>query len=210
MSGIEITVTGECLCCLSEDRSTAYGVHEILRRDHSLINRCSPPGKTGLDQCILVSGATIIHSKTSASFRDTKGILFWAGLPLLHSMKSPEVILEVGTPRNREQPSWEGRTKPTVESVPFPHEQRALFFLQPENHPGNCWSFPGSQGHVFIKLPKAVFPRAVTLEHISARVSPGENISSAPKDFAVYVSASSRVGGVVKSISKHGRVAAGR
>ncbi|XP_067173435.1 SUN domain-containing protein 3-like [Apteryx mantelli] len=96
------------------------------------------------------SGATIVHSKTSASFRNTKGILYWAGLPLLHSMKSPEVLLE------------------------------------PANQPGNCWSFAGSQGHVFIKLPKAIFPRAVTLEHISVRVSPGENISSAPKDFAVY------------------------
>ncbi|XP_062424475.1 SUN domain-containing protein 3-like [Rhea pennata] len=96
------------------------------------------------------SGATVIHSKTSASFRNTRGILSWAGLPLLHAMKSPEVILE------------------------------------PENHPGNCWSFPGSQGHVFIRLPKAIFPRAVTLEHISMRVSPGENISSAPRDFAVY------------------------
>nr|XP_009682821.1 PREDICTED: uncharacterized protein LOC104150330 [Struthio camelus australis] len=96
------------------------------------------------------SGATVMHSKTSGSLRNTRGRLFWAGLPLLHSMKSPEVILE------------------------------------PENHAGNCWSFPGSQGHVVIKLPRAIFPQAVTLEHISVRVSPGENISSAPRDFAVY------------------------
>ncbi|KGL77027.1 SUN domain-containing protein 3, partial [Tinamus guttatus] len=96
------------------------------------------------------SGAAIIHSKTSASFFNTKGILFWSGLPLLHFMKSPDVILET------------------------------------ENQPGNCWSFSGSQGHVFIKLSKAISPHAVTLEHIAVRVSPRGDISSAPKDFAVY------------------------
>ncbi|XP_062424476.1 SUN domain-containing protein 3-like [Rhea pennata] len=89
-------------------------------------------------------------AKAQTQGPSTRGILFWAGLPLLHAMKSPEVILE------------------------------------PKNHPGNCWSFPGSQGHVFIRLPKAIFPHAVTLEHISVRASPGENISSAPRDFAVY------------------------
>ncbi|XP_010212625.1 PREDICTED: SUN domain-containing protein 3-like [Tinamus guttatus] len=55
-----------------------------------------------------------------------------------------------------------------------------------ENQPGNCWSFSGSQGHVFIKLSKAISPHAVTLEHIAVRVSPRGDISSAPKDFAVY------------------------
>ncbi|KAK2512892.1 hypothetical protein Q9966_016287 [Columba livia] len=56
----------------------------------------------------------------------------------------------------------------------------------PDNHPGNCWPFPGSQGHVFIKLSMPVIPRAVTMAHVSGTAFHGESISGAPKDFAVY------------------------
>ncbi|KAK2510700.1 hypothetical protein Q9233_017506 [Columba guinea] len=58
--------------------------------------------------------------------------------------------------------------------------------LEPDNHPGNCWPFPGSQGHVFIKLSMLVIPRAVTMAHVSGTAFHGESISGAPKDFAVY------------------------
>uniref|UniRef100_A0A8D0BSF9 Sad1 and UNC84 domain containing 3 n=1 Tax=Salvator merianae TaxID=96440 RepID=A0A8D0BSF9_SALMN len=60
--------------------------------------------------------------------------------------------------------------------------------LQPNYHPGNCWSFPGNQGEAVIKLAKKIIPRSVTLEHISKKISPTGEISSVPKDFAVYVS----------------------
>ncbi|KAK2515346.1 hypothetical protein Q9966_015419 [Columba livia] len=56
----------------------------------------------------------------------------------------------------------------------------------PDNHPGNCWPFPGSQGHVLIKLSMPVIPRAVTMAHVSGTAFHGESISGAPKDFAVY------------------------
>ncbi|KAK2513213.1 hypothetical protein Q9966_016210 [Columba livia] len=55
-----------------------------------------------------------------------------------------------------------------------------------ESHPGNCWPFPGSQGHVFIKLSMPVIPRAVTMDHVSETAFHGESTSGAPKDFAVY------------------------
>ncbi|KAK2511123.1 hypothetical protein Q9233_017175, partial [Columba guinea] len=58
--------------------------------------------------------------------------------------------------------------------------------LEPDNHPGNCWPFPGSQGHVFIKLSMLVIPRAITMAHVSGTAFHGESISRAPKDFAVY------------------------
>ncbi|XP_075413426.1 SUN domain-containing protein 3 [Tenrec ecaudatus] len=58
--------------------------------------------------------------------------------------------------------------------------------LQPDVHPGKCWAFPGSQGHTLIKLARRIVPTAVTVEHISLRVSPSGNISSAPKEFAIY------------------------
>jgi len=59
--------------------------------------------------------------------------------------------------------------------------------FQPDVHPGKCWAFPGSQGHALIKLARKIIPTAVTMEHISEKVSPSGNISSAPKEFSVYV-----------------------
>ncbi|KAK1207572.1 SUN3 protein, partial [Pygoscelis papua] len=74
--------------------------------------------------------------------------------------------------------------------------ERIFFFsFQPENHPGNCWPFPESQGHVFIKLSVPIIPRAVTMDHVSGTMFHGDRFSRAPKDFAVYVSDFSRVGG---------------
>ncbi|KAK2511245.1 hypothetical protein Q9233_017118 [Columba guinea] len=58
--------------------------------------------------------------------------------------------------------------------------------LEPDNHPGNCWPFPGSQGHIFIKLSVPVVPRAITMAHVLGTAFHGESISGAPKDFAVY------------------------
>ncbi|XP_016053790.1 PREDICTED: SUN domain-containing protein 3 [Miniopterus natalensis] len=58
--------------------------------------------------------------------------------------------------------------------------------LQPDVHPGRCWAFPGSQGHALIKLVGKIIPTAVTMEHISEKVSPSGSISSAPKEFSVH------------------------
>ncbi|KAF1462019.1 SUN domain-containing protein 3, partial [Pygoscelis antarcticus] len=102
------------------------------------------------DYALKSSGAAVIHSRTSPSFRNTKGKVFLYSLPVLDYVRSPDLLLE------------------------------------PENHPGNCWPFPGSQGHVFIKLPVPIIPRAVTMDHVSGTTFHGESISTAPKDFAVY------------------------
>ncbi|KYO35174.1 SUN domain-containing protein 3 isoform C [Alligator mississippiensis] len=58
--------------------------------------------------------------------------------------------------------------------------------LQPDVSPGSCWAFPGSQGQVVIKLPEKIQPTAVTIQHISKAISPSGEVTSAPKDFAVY------------------------
>ncbi|XP_075580912.1 SUN domain-containing protein 3-like [Pelecanus crispus] len=57
--------------------------------------------------------------------------------------------------------------------------------LQPRIAPGNCWAFQGSRGHVVIRLPEQIWPKAFTIWHISEAVSPSGEVSSAPKDFAV-------------------------
>ncbi|XP_075383755.1 SUN domain-containing protein 1 isoform X3 [Tenrec ecaudatus] len=58
--------------------------------------------------------------------------------------------------------------------------------IQPDIHPGNCWAFRGAQGYLVVRLSMAVHPTAFTLEHIPKALSPTGNITSAPKDFAVY------------------------
>ncbi|NXP47180.1 SUN3 protein, partial [Heliornis fulica] len=58
--------------------------------------------------------------------------------------------------------------------------------LEPENHPGNCWAFRGSQGHVLIQLSQPIIPRAVTMDHVSGSGFYKDSISRAPRNFAVY------------------------
>ncbi|XP_032183630.1 SUN domain-containing protein 1 isoform X6 [Mustela erminea] len=58
--------------------------------------------------------------------------------------------------------------------------------IQPDIHPGNCWAFRGSQGYLVVRLSMKIRPTTFTLEHIPKTLSPTGNITSAPKDFAVY------------------------
>ncbi|XP_075458293.1 SUN domain-containing protein 3-like isoform X1 [Ascaphus truei] len=58
--------------------------------------------------------------------------------------------------------------------------------LQPNVHPGNCWAFPGREGHALIRLSGKIIPAAVTIQHVAKAISPTKDFSSAPQDFAVY------------------------
>ncbi|KAK2512895.1 hypothetical protein Q9966_016290 [Columba livia] len=96
-----------------------------------------------------------------------------AGAAVIHSRTSPSL-------RN-------AKAKLFFYSLPLMDYMRSPeLILETENFPGNCWPFPGSQGHVFIKLSVPVIPRAVTMDHVSGTAFHGESISGAPKDFAVY------------------------
>ncbi|XP_036720220.1 SUN domain-containing protein 3 [Balaenoptera musculus] len=92
-------------------------------------------------------------------------------------------VLEAGTSEsyknNKAKLYWHGIGFLNYEMPPD-------IILQPDVHPGKCWAFPGSQGHALIKLARKIIPTAVTMEHISEKVSPSGNISSAPKEFSVY------------------------
>lgn len=57
--------------------------------------------------------------------------------------------------------------------------------IQPEMHPGSCWAFQGSKGHLVIELSANITPTAFTLEHIPKSIAPEGKIDSAPKDFTV-------------------------
>ncbi|XP_075578229.1 SUN domain-containing protein 3 [Pelecanus crispus] len=126
---------------------TGWAVQEIINQVLKKLEENQVPMP---DYALKSSGAAVVHSRTSPSFRTTKGKVFFYSLPVLDHMRSPELILE------------------------------------PENHPGNCWPFPGSQGHVFVKLSEPIIPRAVTMDHVSGTAFHGDSISRAPKDFAVY------------------------
>ncbi|GAB5568389.1 SUN domain-containing protein 3 isoform X1 [Prionailurus iriomotensis] len=92
-------------------------------------------------------------------------------------------VIESGTSEsyknNKAKLYWHGIGFLTYEMPPD-------VILQPDVHPGKCWAFPGSQGHALIQLARKITPTAVTMEHISQKVSPSGNISSAPKEFSVY------------------------
>ncbi|NXG01538.1 SUN1 protein, partial [Sakesphorus luctuosus] len=56
----------------------------------------------------------------------------------------------------------------------------------PDMYPGNCWAFKGSQGYLVVRLSMKIYPTAFTVEHIPKTLSPTGNITSAPRNFAVY------------------------
>ncbi|XP_055984260.1 SUN domain-containing protein 1 isoform X3 [Sorex fumeus] len=66
------------------------------------------------------------------------------------------------------------------------YSQSPRVVIQPDIYPGNCWAFRGSQGYLVVRLSMTIHPTAFTLEHIPKTLSPTGNITSAPKDFAVY------------------------
>lgn len=54
--------------------------------------------------------------------------------------------------------------------------------------PGDCWAFAGQHGQLVIALSHQIKLSHVTLGHISKSVSPTGTISSAPKEFSIFVS----------------------
>ncbi len=59
--------------------------------------------------------------------------------------------------------------------------------IQGSIQPGNCWSFKGSKGDIFIKLAAKITPQSFSLEHIPKELSLTGTIDSAPQNFTVYV-----------------------
>ncbi|KAK9881284.1 hypothetical protein WA026_015406 [Henosepilachna vigintioctopunctata] len=58
--------------------------------------------------------------------------------------------------------------------------------IQANTGPGECWAFKGYRGAVLIKLLGKVRINAISLEHISKKISPTGRIDTAPRDFSVY------------------------
>lgn len=54
--------------------------------------------------------------------------------------------------------------------------------------PGDCWAFAGQHGQLVIALSHQIKLSHVTLGHISKSFSPTGTISSAPKEFSIFVS----------------------
>lgn len=63
----------------------------------------------------------------------------------------------------------------------------ARAMIQSSVMPGECWAFEGSSGYAVIRLLGRVRVGGVSLEHISRKVSPTSDISSAPKEFSILV-----------------------
>ncbi|NXJ76646.1 SPAG4 protein, partial [Trogon melanurus] len=54
--------------------------------------------------------------------------------------------------------------------------------------PGSCWPLQGPQGQVVIRLPARVHLTAVSVQHVYKEVSCSADVTSAPRDIAVFVS----------------------
>uniref|UniRef100_A0A8C2XHK9 SUN domain-containing protein n=1 Tax=Cyclopterus lumpus TaxID=8103 RepID=A0A8C2XHK9_CYCLU len=66
---------------------------------------------------------------------------------------------------------------------------RSLSLTCPDVHPGSCWAFKGSAGVLVLRLSRRILPTSFSLEHLPKALAPsGGRLSSAPRDFSVYVS----------------------
>ncbi|KAG8196395.1 hypothetical protein JTE90_009031 [Oedothorax gibbosus] len=64
--------------------------------------------------------------------------------------------------------------------------------IQPDIHPGRCWSFKGSHGFLVIQFSYSIRPTGFTLEHIPVSLSPTGSIDSAPREFSVWALSSEK------------------
>ncbi|XP_075558590.1 uncharacterized protein LOC142590391 [Dermacentor variabilis] len=58
--------------------------------------------------------------------------------------------------------------------------------IMPGMHPGECWAFRGSQGHLVVKLAQRIKVTAFSVEHIPRSLVSSGHTSSAPKDFQMW------------------------
>ena len=61
--------------------------------------------------------------------------------------------------------------------------------LEPNVVRGNCWPFRGNHGQATVRLSETILPGNFTLEHSPPSVNP--KVSSAPRDFEIWVCAQS-------------------
>lgn len=58
--------------------------------------------------------------------------------------------------------------------------------ITPGMHPGECWAFRGSQGHLVVKLAQRIKVTAFSVEHIPRSLVSFGDTSSAPRDFQMW------------------------
>lgn len=63
-----------------------------------------------------------------------------------------------------------------------------ILYFQSGVLPGECWAFKGSTGTAVIKLINKIYVTGFSLEHIPSNISPTGDVSTAPKEFALFVS----------------------
>lgn len=57
--------------------------------------------------------------------------------------------------------------------------------IQPQMHPGECWAFQGSQGHLVVQLARRIHPTSFTVEHLPKELATSGSLDSAPRDFHI-------------------------
>uniref|UniRef100_A0A8D2J3W5 SUN domain-containing protein n=2 Tax=Varanus komodoensis TaxID=61221 RepID=A0A8D2J3W5_VARKO len=147
LKAISYQAVGEALEGYTSKGITRWSAEKIINQ---LLKKLDEDDVQMPDYALQSAGASIVHSRTTRSYRHDGGNYFWMSFLVFPFVKSPDII------------------------------------LQPKTQPGECWAFPGHQGETIVKLAMEVIPRAVTIQHISKKVSPTGEISSAPKDFSIF------------------------
>lgn len=141
----------------------------------------------------MCSGGSILSTRCSETYETKTALMSLFGLPLWYFSQSPRVVIQVSftirvyiTDFNVND-CWE--IKELLVKALAAVIRLNLVFLppQPDVYPGNCWAFKGSQGYLVIRLSLRILPTSFCVEHIPKALSPTGNITSAPRNFTVFV-----------------------
>lgn len=128
-----------------------------------------------------ISGGSILSTRCSETYETKTALMSLFGLPLWYFSQSPRVVIQVSARRALRGNNIEWLNVGSFKVCVFS-------FSQPDVYPGNCWAFKGSQGYLVIRLSMRILPTSFCVEHIPKTLSPAGNITSAPRNFTVYVS----------------------
>lgn len=185
MTGMELEGWGRC-CGAPPPRLYSY----LKLREHGLISlteisnaKSESDHLSCMTMVCLCLGGSILSTRCSETYETKTALMSLFGFPLWYFSQSPRAVIQVSCVLT--QCLLQEKLRQILHAnISFFNK---LSPHQPDVHPGNCWAFKGSTGYLVIRLCVKIVPTAFSLEHIPKALSPTGNITSAPRNFTVYV-----------------------
>ena len=124
------------------------------------------------------AGGYIVSTRCSETYPILTAQVNIMGFPLWFTSNSPRTVISVRLTFTLQKISTCSRD-----------QDRFNFSLcsQPDVHPGQCWCMSGSTGYIVFALSAKIRVTEISYEHSPRELAPDGSISSAPKEFSIWV-----------------------